>query len=127
MDSKVQPEILVVDDDPSILDALEFTLQDAGYRVRTSAKGDFLEELHTQKKLPDLIILDVMLSGRDGRILCKHLKQQLQTRNVPIILISAHLDAKESSENVGADAFLAKPFEIDELLDRVKKFTYLPN
>ena len=115
-------KILVVDDDPDILDALQITLEDAGYEVTTTEKGDYAENLRdTNGGLPDVIILDVLLSGKDGRIICQKLKSQEDTRHIPIIMISAHPGAKQSVKAVGADDFLAKPFEIDDLLAKVEQ------
>jgi DNA-binding response OmpR family regulator len=112
-----QKRVLVVDDDPDILDAIRLTLEDEGYAVTTTEKGEYAENLHDGNGgLPDLIILDVLLSGKDGRTICRHLKSREETRHIPIIMISAHPDARESSQDVGADAFLAKPWDIDELL-----------
>ena len=111
-----QKRVLVVDD-PDILDAIRFTLEDEGYAVTTTEKGEYAENLHDGNGgLPDLIILDVLLSGRDGRTICRHLKGRDDTRHIPIIMISAHPDARASAQGVGADAFLAKPWDIDEML-----------
>jgi DNA-binding response OmpR family regulator len=110
------PFILVVDDDPAILDALRFLFEDEGYRVQTSEKGDYAESLRDENGgLPDLIVLDVLLSGKDGRTICRKLKSQDQTRHIPIVMISAYPDAEHSAKEVGADAFMAKPFAIDEV------------
>jgi DNA-binding response OmpR family regulator len=110
------PYILVVDDDPAILDALRFLFEDEGYRVQTSEKGDYAESLRDENGgLPDLIVLDVLLSGKDGRTICRKLKSQDQTRHIPILMISAYPDAEHSAKEVGADAFVAKPFAIDEV------------
>jgi DNA-binding response OmpR family regulator len=117
---KEGPFLLIVDDDPDILDALRFMLEDEGYRVQTSEKGDYAESLRDDNGgLPDLIILDVLLSGKDGRIICRKLKSQDDTKHVPIVMISAHPDAERSVREVGADAFVAKPFSVDLLLDTV--------
>ena len=116
-------KILVVDDDPDILDALRFMLEDAGYEVTTSEKGDYAENLHdTNGGLPDVIILDVLLSGKDGRLICQKLKGQDETRHIPIIMISAHPNARQSVTAVGADDFVAKPFDMDELLVKIAKY-----
>ena len=116
-------KILVVDDDPDILDALQITLEDAGYEVTTTEKGDYAENLRdTNGGLPDVIILDVLLSGKDGRLICRKLKGQEDTRHIPILMISAHPTAKRSVQAVGADGFLAKPFDIDELLAKVAEY-----
>lgn len=115
--------ILVVDDDPDILEALRFMLEDEGYRVQTTEKGEYAESLRDQNGgLPDLILLDVLLSGKDGRAICKKLKSQDDTRHIPIVMISAHPDAERSVKEVGADAFVAKPFSVDGLLDTIAGF-----
>ncbi len=116
-------KILVVDDDPDILDALQFLLEFAGYDVKTSEKGEYVENLRdTNGGFPDLIILDVLLSGKDGRLICQKLKSQHETKHIPIIMISAHPNAKQSVAAVGADDFMAKPFDADELLAMVVKY-----
>jgi DNA-binding response OmpR family regulator len=116
-------KILVVDDDPDILDALKLTLQYAGYEVTTAEKGEYAENLHdTNGGLPDVIILDVLLSGKDGRAICQKLKGQQETSHIPIIMISAHPNARQSVKAVGADDFLAKPFDVDVLLAKVAKY-----
>src|SRR5450432_1635499 len=102
-------KIVVVDDDPDILDALQMTLEDEGYDVTTTEKGEYAENLRkTNGNLPDLIILDVLLSGKDGRTICQKLKSQQETRHIPVIMISAHPNAKQSVKDVGANDFLAK-------------------
>lgn len=113
--------ILVVDDEPDILEFLEIILQDEGYKVTTSDKGEYLEQLHNGG-LPQLILLDVLLSGKDGRDIAKFLKNQEETRYIPIIMFSAHPSAEETARLAGADDFLAKPFSIDVLLERIARF-----
>ncbi|MGH7203578.1 MAG: response regulator [Candidatus Levyibacteriota bacterium] len=113
--------IMIVDDDPDIVDALQFVLQDAGYKTKTSQEGEDAEKL-TEKDLPELLILDVLLSGKDGRDICQKLKKQPQTKKLPIIMISAHPSAQKSVAQCGADAFLAKPFNVTDLLSTVEKF-----
>jgi len=115
-------QILVVDDDPGILEAIRLMLEDEGYFVQTSEKGDYAESLRDDNDgLPDLIVLDVLLSGKDGRAICKKLKSQHDTRHIPVVMISAHPDAERTVKDVGADAFVAKPFSIDTLLDTIAR------
>lgn len=115
--------ILVVDDDPDILDAIAYTLEDAGYTVKTTEKGEYVENIPTKNgNLPDVIILDVLLSGRDGRSICKKLKSQKETKQIPIIMISAHPNAEKSVKEMGADDFISKPFDIKELIEKVEKY-----
>ena len=119
--------VLAVDDDPDILDAIRLTLEDEGYLITTTEKGEYAENLKDGNGgLPDLIILDVLLSGRDGRMICRQLKSRPDTRHIPIIMISAHPGAEESSRAVGADAFLAKPWDINALIALVASFLAFP-
>ena len=114
------PHILVVDDDPGILDALRILFESEGYRVQTCEKGDYVESLRNASgTLPELFVLDLLLSGKDGRTICRMLKSQEGTRHIPVLMISAHPGAEQSVKEVGADAFLAKPFTIDDMLDTV--------
>ncbi len=109
-------QILVVDDDPDILDALQFVLKDAGYTVKTCQNGEFAESLSQANSFPKLIILDVLLSGKDGRDICRKLKLNERTKNIPIVMISAHPTVKKSVIASGANKFLPKPFDISILL-----------
>jgi DNA-binding response OmpR family regulator len=121
-------QLLVVDDDHDILDALQFVLEDAGYQVETSESADEAERLpDTGETLPKLIILDVLLSGKDGRAICKRLKSEKRTMQIPIIMISAHPDAGDSVKRAGADEFIPKPFDISFLLSRVSYYLQQQN
>lgn len=114
--------VLAIDDDPDILDALELLLTTAGYQAQTTTKGEEIcQKVHEHN--PDLIILDVLLSGNDGRTICKTLKQHEDTKHIPVIMISAHPSAQESTKNCGADSFVPKPFSMDHLLGEVAKYT----
>lgn len=112
-------KILIVDDDPDILEALQLTFEFEGYTVSTITKGEETYRMVESFK-PDVIILDVLLSGKDGRTICKKLKADHLTRTIPIIMISAHPNAEQSTIEVGADDFLAKPFDIDQLVGKVE-------
>ena len=112
--------ILVVDDHPDILEVVKMTLEMAGYEVSTSLTGACFQQL--ENDLPDLILLDVLLSGEDGYAICQRLKDDEKTRHIPVILLSAHFSARDSPEMSGADAFLPKPFHLLELIDLVKRY-----
>ena len=112
--------ILAVDDDHDILEILQFILEDSGYQVDTLSDGRHLmqkiNEIH-----PDLILLDIMLGNLDGRELCKALKNEVTTNNIPVIMISAsHTVAKTLDQEGAPNDFLAKPFDIDHLIKKVK-------
>src|SRR6266498_5485492 len=107
-------KILVIDDDEGILEAFELVLTSVGYEVETSTQnGDYLNQ--KLKNVPDLIILDVLLSGTNGKDVCKKLKSQEHTRHIPIIMVSAHPDARKTALESGADDFIPKPFDMNEL------------
>ena len=99
--------VLVVDDEPDILEFLQIILEEEGYEVVTSDKADYLEQLHNGG-LPHLILVDVLLSGKDGREIVKYLKSQPETKQSPIIMFSAHPSAEATARQAGADDFLAK-------------------
>lgn len=120
MQSK-QKKIFIVDDEPDILEFLQVILEEEGYMVVMAVKSDFLENLHNGG-LPHLILLDMLLSGKDGREIVKHLKSQEETKHIPVIMFSAHPSAEETALSAGADDFLAKPFDIDVLLAKITRF-----
>jgi len=113
--------ILVVDDDPGILEALKVMLEDQGYSVETASNGNIIQILD-EANLPSMIILDVMLSGMDGRVIAEKLRKKKETKEIPIVMISANPYAATDCVKRGANAFLAKPFEIDDLLTVVHKY-----
>lgn len=111
-------KILVIDDEPDILEFLKELLEEENYTVATIDKAEYEEKLYAGG-LPNLILLDVLLSGKDGRTIVKQLKSQEDTKHIPVIMFSAHPDAEKTARAAGADDFLAKPFELDELLEKV--------
>ncbi len=113
-------KILLVEDDEGILDAIKMTLEIEGYEVKTIVDGT--EVYNLREGLPDLLLLDVWLSGIDGRTICRHLKSQEWTQNMPIILMSASRDTERAAREAGADDFLAKPFELEDLIAMVGKY-----
>jgi CheY-like chemotaxis protein len=116
-------KILIVDDERDILECLTMILEEEGYSVVPTVDGEYLEKLQIDD-LPDLILLDVLLSGKDGRELVKYLKTQKETRSIPVIVISAHPTAEASALEAGADLFLAKPFDLSYLLNNIGEFIY---
>ena len=113
-------DVLIADDDPAIVEALSLMLEDAGYATRTLREGETLETL--QEDLPAVLLLDIWMSGRNGRDVCKYLKSQPATQHLPIILISAHSDIQRIAKEAGADDYLAKPFRMKEVIAKVGKY-----
>src|SRR5687767_2268652 len=113
-------KILVADDDPGIVDAMQILLEDEGYKVITTLDGEKVPAMYEQQ--PDLVFLDIWMSGINGNAVCQKLKADPSTKKVPIIMFSANRDTEQIAMQCGADGFLSKPFEIKQLLDIVKKF-----
>ena len=111
-------KVLVVEDEPTLLDTLQYNLSRQGYQVLTADGG--LAALKTaRRECPDLIVLDVMLPDMDGFEVCRVLRQEM---SVPIIMLTARADEvdKVVGLEVGADDYMTKPFSMRELLARVK-------
>ncbi len=113
-------QIMIVDDDNNILEFMHLALEFEGYNVRVSTSGKDLQHMR-RNELPDLILLDVRLIDEDGRMIRKQLKSNEQTKDVPIIMLSAHVSERKLRQECPVDDFLAKPFELDILLDKVEK------
>ncbi|MDQ3014748.1 MAG: response regulator [bacterium] len=112
-------KILIAEDDRAIVEAMTMILEDAGYVVSATMDGHTVLQL--KHDLPDLILLDVWMSGIDGREVCKKMKSQKNTKNIPIILVSANRDVDVIAQEAGANGFLAKPFELKKLLGIVEE------
>jgi PleD family two-component response regulator len=120
LSSRPNPDILIVDDTPANLNVLSAILGKRGYRVRPAINGALALKA-AQKVAPDLILLDVQMPGMDGYEVCRQLKADSQTRDIPVVFISALddvLDKVEAFEVGGAD-YITKPFQIEEVLARV--------
>ncbi len=116
-------KILIADDDPSILEAMKMMLEMFDFNVETIGDGRVISQLATIK--PKLLFLDICMSGVDGRDVCKSLKANDATKDIAVVMISASCDLINSVKESGADDYLAKPFEMNDLLSKVHK--YLPN
>ena len=115
-------KVLVADDDPSILHSIKMLLEDEGYTVETTGGDKTAQEV--KDFMPDVILLDIWMSGMDGRDICKHLKTQSETKHIPIIMISAHQDVEKIAKEAGADDFVSKPFDIYQMLDKVEHYAF---
>ena len=114
-------QVLVVDDEPDLLELAQFNLEKAGYDVCCVMSGEeALAQVRTHP--PDLILLDVLLPGVDGLDVCKMLKQHPQTAMIPIIMLTACSTEADivTGLELGADDYLTKPFSTRVLLARVK-------
>lgn len=113
-------KILVIDDDPDILEIIGMILKEEGFDVELMKNGMNIFE-HIYEFGPDLIILDVMLGNMDGREICNNIKSTLSTSHIPVILISASYDIYElGKKNCTPDDFLEKPFDLMKLIHKVE-------
>lgn len=111
--------ILVIDDDVSTLQILLLILQNAGYNVE-SASDHNLKFLQT-KNYPDLIILDNNLGFKSGSEICKELKNNNETKHIPVVMISAIDNIRQLANEACADGFISKPFGIQQMLDKINE------
>ncbi len=117
----VKEKILVIEDDPDILELLQYNLERAGYKVRNAMHGETgLKEAEGYE--PDLIILDIMLPGMDGLNVCKKLRQKEKTSSIPIIMLTAKGEESDvvAGLELGADDYVTKPFSPNELVARMR-------
>jgi CheY-like chemotaxis protein len=114
-------KIFIADDDQDICESLATIIEDAGYDVDYVSDRNPLDKIN--KVEPDLILLDIWMSGIDGGMVCKFIKSNPKTKNIPVILISANNETEKIANKVGADGFVTKPFDIDYLLKVVNTYT----
>jgi DNA-binding response OmpR family regulator len=117
-------KILIVDDEIDLVETVRFPLEMEGYNVLVSHNGeDGLNQ--ARKETPDLILLDLMLPKLDGYKVCRLLKFDERYKHIPILMLTAKTQEKDRTLGMetGANEYITKPFEMDELLEKVK--TYL--
>jgi two-component system phosphate regulon response regulator PhoB len=114
------PRILIVEDEEPLSLLLRYNLESEGYAVESAMRGDDAE-LMLKEHIPDLVLLDWMLPGLSGIELCRRLRQRPDTKNLPIILLTARGEEDERVRGLatGADDYVVKPFSVPELLARV--------
>ena len=114
-------KILVVDDEPDIVDAIAYQLKREGFRVSTAGDGAAALAL-ALKELPDAIVLDLMLPEMDGLDVCRLLRQQEKTKRLPILMLTAKTEEADRivGLELGADDYITKPFSVRELIARIK-------
>jgi two-component system, OmpR family, alkaline phosphatase synthesis response regulator PhoP len=116
-------KILFADDEADLIETLRFPLELEGYEVLVSNNGeDALEKAHQEN--PDLILLDIMLPKMDGYKICRLLKFDKKYKHIPILMLTARTQEKdkETAMEMGADEYITKPFEIDEVIKIIKSY-----
>jgi len=117
----MKKKILVAEDDKAIIEVVKIILESEGYEVLTADQGEIVHKL-VEKHKPDMIFMDIWLFGEDGGVIAKEIKTKSHTKNIPLVLMSANNETEKITKSVGADDFLLKPFNIDDLLYIVRKY-----
>ena len=118
-------KILVVDDDPDISMMLKLMLEYKGYSVTILDKAqDTVKTL--QEDTISMVIIDMLLSGVSGTDICKEIRKDYKTAGFPILMISAHPNAKEICLEAGADDFISKPFDMHDILFKIGNLVNMP-
>ena len=116
----MKKRILITDDDEGVQDIFRLIFERAGYDVQILGEG--LSILENKYKRPDLFVLDRQLSGQDGLKVCRFLKSQNTTKDIPVIIVSATPGIGKMAKEAGADDFIEKPFQIKDLLGVVERW-----
>ena len=116
-------KILVVDDEVDLVKTIRFSLEAEGYTVLVSYNGeDALNQ--ARKEAPDLVLLDIMLPKLDGYKVCRLLKFDERYKHIPIMMLTAKTQEKDKTLGVetGANEYITKPFDMDELIEKIKRY-----
>ena len=113
--------ILVLDDDPDICIMIKMVLDYYGYDAMDAENEENAKKIISSYHV-DLVIMDMLLSGADGTDICRRLKQDKETSSIPILMFSAHPTARESCLAAGADDFISKPFEMNDMMEKINFF-----
>lgn len=114
--------ILIIEDDPDILEILGIIFKEEGYEVVLSATGEETAIIHLI--IPDVVLIDIRLerSVKNGNVICAELKSQPATQHFPILLLSAERDIKQICLDCGANGYISKPFDIKVLVLKVRQY-----
>ncbi len=112
--------VLLIEDEPNIIEAISFVLSRAGWTVHSHSNGvDAIGEV--ERRMPDVVVLDVMLPGRTGFEVLQDMRETEATANIPVMMLTARGQVKdrEKAEQVGANMFMTKPFSNSEVLEKI--------
>ena len=117
-------KILLVDDEQDIIDSLKFVLETSGFECYSADNGE--DGLNLARQIsPDLILLDVMMPKINGFKICRLLKYDNKYKNIPILMLTARSQEEDKliGEETGADEYITKPFDINELVAKIEKYS----
>ena len=120
MKNQVKKQVIVIEDDEAINDILTIMLTNSGYSVSSVRTGEYFADQNAAK--PDLFLIDRNLPGINGIEICKQIKSEPGTRDIPVIMISASAGFVEPAKAAGADACIEKPFSRRELFDTIDHY-----
>jgi DNA-binding response OmpR family regulator len=115
-------KVLIADDEPNIVTALEFLLKRAGYEVRTATNGEEALAL-VESFVPDLVLIDIMMPGKSGYEVCQRMRERPEWRQIKIVMVTAKGREAEVSKgmSLGADLYVTKPFSTQELIAAIDR------
>ncbi len=113
-------KVLVADDEPNIVTALEFLLRRAGYDVRAAGNGDETLEL-VENWQPDVVLMDIMMPVKSGYEVCQRMRERAEWNHIKIVMVSAKGREAEVNKglSLGADLYVTKPFSTQELIEQI--------
>ncbi|WP_339854403.1 response regulator [uncultured Nisaea sp.] len=119
--------VFIAEDEPNILESLSFLLGREGWEVTSALDGNSALEQLNEGALPDVVILDIMLPHRNGFDILRQLRAAPRTRDLPVIVLTAKGQEKDrkTAEEIGANAFVTKPFSNKDVVDQVRKLAGL--
>lgn len=116
------PRVLVVDDDPDVLEATQLVLEDAGCEVLLATDGSAALDLLRSLAAPSLILLDLMMPGMSGWQFMAEAQNEALLGDIPVVIVSGGAFRKEDLSALGATAYLTKPLDIERLIAAVRKY-----
>ncbi len=119
MSEESKKTILIADDNDGIISSLTMVLEYGGYEVTSIMNGKEIKNMHAP--FPDLILLDIWMTGINGFELCKYLKEREETKNIPVVMISAYPNSHDTALGAGANDFIEKPYTMEKMLTTVEK------
>ena len=115
-------QIVVLDDSPAIVDSIELMMELEGLSISKFYKGtDMLDALNVKEK-PKVILMDMWLSGEDGRDICRHITADEYLKDIPVVIMSASRGLGQSALDAGANDFIAKPFDMEDIIERLRVY-----
>lgn len=117
----VSKKILVVDDGEEMLEGIRIILEDEGYEVMATIDNSNIPKVAREFN-PCLILLDYMMPGNDGSVITKSLKKDSKLSRIPVIIFSASQEVEKVAKDAGADDYISKPFNLDQLITKIEEY-----